>query len=99
MNLNFIDGKRIIFPDVEILSPNSVQLTWKFDENEKTNLYDVEKKEAQEIEWTKVSKLQLSQGSAKLDELIDGQQCRFRLIPSISDKSTKLGMTYSINMI
>jgi hypothetical protein len=96
ISLHLIEGKRIIIPDVEILSANSVQLTWTNDENEKFNIYDIEKKEAQETKWTKISKISLAQGSARIDDLIDAQHCQFRLVPSKSEKSTKLGRTSSI---
>jgi hypothetical protein len=85
--LYLIDGKRIIIPNVEVLSANSVELTWNYDENEKENIYDIETKEAQEIEWKKISKIPLSQGLARVDNLINAQQYRFRLV------STKLGIT------
>ncbi|CAF0927437.1 unnamed protein product [Rotaria sordida] len=87
--INSTDKKHIIIPDVEILSANSVQLTWKKDENDITNIYDIEKKEAQQTEWIKVTKVPRSQGSARIDDLIDGQQCQFRLVPSASQQTTK----------
>jgi hypothetical protein len=96
INLNLIDGKRIIIPNVEILSANSVQLTWKYDEDEKTNIYDIYKKEAQDIEWTKVSKVLLSQGSARIDNLIDTHQCQFRLVPS-TDVEPDLLTVHNVN--
>jgi hypothetical protein len=91
MNIALITEQRFIKPDVEILSANSVQLTWTDDENRKATIYEIEKKEAKEIEWKKVRKVPRTQGSARIDDLIDAQQCQFRLIPSTSDKLTKSG--------
>jgi hypothetical protein len=98
INLHSIVGKRLIIPDVEILSANSVQLTWNNEENNQINLYDIEKKEAHETEWTKVTIVPFSQGSARIDNLIDAPQCHFRLVPSTSDKSIKSGLRYSISL-
>lgn len=95
IDIDSIIGKYIIIPDVEILSANSVQLTWKDNGNDKTHIYDIEKKEAHQIEWEKVTKVPLSQGSARIDNLIDAQQCQFRLVPS-SEKLTKPGKTYLV---
>ncbi|CAF3015656.1 unnamed protein product [Rotaria sp. Silwood2] len=83
------DKKNIIIPDVEVLSANSVQLTWKKDGNDTVNMYDIEKKEGQQTEWVKVTKVPLSQGSARVDNLIDAQQCQFRLVPSESQQPMK----------
>jgi hypothetical protein len=91
INLSSLVGKRVIIPNVEILSSNSVQLTWTNDENDNTNIYDIEKKEANETEWTKVSKVPLAQGSAQIENLIDARKCQFRLVPSTAEKSIKLG--------
>ncbi|CAF3582941.1 unnamed protein product [Rotaria sp. Silwood1] len=87
--INSKDKKHIIIPDVEILSANSVQLTWKKDENDTINMYDIEKKEAGQTEWIKVTKVPRSQGSAKIDNLTDAQQCQFRLVPSESQQAAK----------
>jgi len=97
MNIALITEQRFIKPDVEILSANSVQLTWTDDENRKATIYEIEKKEPKEIEWKKVRKVLRTQGSARIDDLIDAQQSQFRLVPSTSDKLTKSGETYSMN--
>jgi hypothetical protein len=96
--INLLQEKKIIIPDVKILSPSSVELTWKDNEKEgneneehenednknegKTNSYDIEKKEEQQPEWEKVIEVPLSQRSARIDSLTDANQCQFRLIPS-----------------
>jgi hypothetical protein len=87
------EGNGIIIPDVEILSADSVELTWKNNEDGITNFYDIEKKDSQQTEWEKVTKVSLSQGSARVDHLNDSQQCQFRLVPSTSEKQTKPGKT------
>ncbi len=94
--INLSQEKKIIIPDVEILSPSAVQLTWNGNENEdnenednkneeETNIYDIEKKEEQELEWEKVIEVPLSQRSARIDSLTDANQCQFRLVPSSSE--------------
>ena len=81
--MNLFQKKNIIIPDVEILSSNSVQLTWNDNENEeKSNIYDIEKKESQQPAWEKMAEVPLSQGSARIDSLTDAEQCQFRLISS-----------------
>ena len=86
--INLTGGKRIIKPNVEILSANSVQLTWDANENDDTIKYNILKKEAGQTEWEKVTKVPLSKGSAQVDNLTDAHQCQFRLVPSTSDKGT-----------
>jgi hypothetical protein len=86
--VNLIGGKRIIKPNVEILSANSVRLTWDNNENDGTIKYNIVKKEAGQTEWEKVTKVPLSKGSAQVDNLTDAYQCQFRLVPSTSDKGT-----------
>ncbi|CAF0875371.1 unnamed protein product [Rotaria sordida] len=90
--MHLFEDKNIIIPHVEILSSNSVQLTWNDNNNdEKTNIYDIEKKEQeeeeqqQESEWEKVIEVPLSQRSARIDSLTDAKQTQFRLIPSTSE--------------
>ena len=54
--INLSQEKSIIIPDVKILSPSSVQLTWNDNENEndeKSNIYNIEKKEEEQPEWEK----------------------------------------------
>ena len=68
----------IEYSNVEILSDKSVQLTWTNDGNE--NKYVIEKREPNATEWTKVTKVPLSQGLALLEDLDDAQQCQFRLV-------------------
>jgi hypothetical protein len=99
INLSLLVGKRVIIPNVEILSANSVRLTWTNEENENTNIYDIEKKEAHETEWTKITKVPLSQGSAQIENLIDAQQCQFRLVPSTKEQSIKIGTIDSIVLL
>lgn len=80
INLKSLIGNRLIIPQVEILSDKSVQLTWSNNENENLNKYLVEKKEPNATEWTRVTKVPLSQGSAQLDDLNEAEQCQFRLV-------------------
>ncbi len=101
--INLSREKKIVVPDVEILSPNSVQLTWEDNENdennkEKSNIYDIEKKEEEQPEWEKVIEVPLSQHSARIDSLTDAKQCQFRLIPSVSELE-EITRTGSINKI
>lgn len=84
--INFPEGKHVIIPDVEILSPNAVQLTWNDNENEETsNIYDVEKKEQQQSDWEKVKEVPLSQHSTRVDSLNGAEQYQFRLIQTTSE--------------
>ncbi|CAF3733063.1 unnamed protein product [Adineta steineri] len=85
IDVELLANTRVITPNIEILSANSVQLTWKNDENKKANMYDIEKKEGQQIEWEKVLRVPFSRGVAQINNLIDAQQCQFRLVPSKSD--------------
>jgi hypothetical protein len=104
--INLSREKKIVVPDVEILSPNSVQLTWGDNENddnnnnneEKSNIYDIEKKEEEQPEWEKVIEVPLSQHSARIDSLTDAKQCQFRLIPSVSEPE-EITRTGTINTI
>jgi len=100
--INLSREKKIVVPDVEILSPNSVQLTWEDNENdenkEKSKIYDIEKKEEEQPEWEKVIEVPLSQHSARIDSLTDAKQCQFRLIPSVSEPE-EITRTGSINKI
>ncbi|CAF3885816.1 unnamed protein product [Rotaria magnacalcarata] len=81
--MNLCPEKNIIIPDVEVLSPSSVQLTWNNTEDEeKPNIYDIEKKEDEQLQWEKVTEVPLSQRSARIDSLTDANQCQFRLISS-----------------
>jgi hypothetical protein len=100
--LDLSEEKNIITPDVEILSPSSVQLSWNDEENEdkesedkeneeKPSIYDIEKKEQEQPEWEKVTEVPLSQRSARIDSLTDATQCEFRLIPTSSEEITKTG--------
>ncbi|CAF5222863.1 unnamed protein product, partial [Rotaria magnacalcarata] len=52
-------------------------------------MYDIEKKEAQQTEWKKVTKVPFLQVSALIDHLIDAQTCQFRLVPSASQQTVK----------
>ena len=81
INLSLLVGKNLIIPNVEVLSTNSVQLTWANDENDSKKVYNIEKKEANETQWTKVLKVPLAQGSAQIENLTDARQCQFRLVP------------------
>ena len=84
--MNLLQKKNIIIPEVEILSSNSVQLTCNDNENqEKSNIYDIEKKESQQPAWEKMAEIPLSQCSARIDNLTDAEQCQFRLISSSSE--------------
>ncbi|CAF4526123.1 unnamed protein product [Rotaria sp. Silwood1] len=84
--INLFQDKNIIIPHVEILSSDSVQLTWNDKKNEeKPNIYDIEKKEEQQPEWEKVIEVPLSQRSARIDSLTDAKQCQFRLTPSTNE--------------
>ncbi|CAF1950596.1 unnamed protein product [Rotaria magnacalcarata] len=89
INISSISRKSIIIPNVEVLSDDSIQLTWNKDESDKVNMYDIEKKEAQQTEWKKVTKVPFLQGSALIDHLIDAQTCQFRLVPSASQQTVK----------
>ncbi|UJR13707.1 hypothetical protein I4U23_000718 [Adineta vaga] len=82
INIDSLASGRFIKPDVEILSPKSVQLTWEPKGDEKATKYIIEKKEIQEKQWKKVSKVSLLQGVAQVNDLIDAEQCQFRLVPS-----------------
>jgi hypothetical protein len=96
INIDLTGIQGIIKPNVEILSANSVQLIWKKDESAGANMYDIEKKDAQQTQWEKVTKVSLSQGSAQVDNLIDAHQCQFRLVPSkTSDDAAKSRKTFS----
>jgi hypothetical protein len=99
-----------IIPDVEILSSNSVELTWPdinqesktTNEQSKSNIYAVEKKEhqAQEItDWETVGQVPLSQRTVRIASLTDASQCEFRLIPSDLTPTTNIGIDPSIEMI
>ncbi|CAM2710152.1 unnamed protein product [Rotaria socialis] len=89
INISSISRKSIIIPNVEVLSDDSIQLTWNKDDPDKVNMYDIEKKEAQQTEWEKVTKVPFLQGSALIDHLIDAQTCQFRLVPSASPQTIK----------
>ncbi|CAF0986242.1 unnamed protein product [Adineta ricciae] len=87
INVDSLASGRFIKPDVEILSPNSVQLTWQPTGDEKTTKYHIEKKESHQKQWTKVSTVSLLQDVAQIDDLTDAEQCEFRLVPSKLDEN------------
>lgn len=89
VDLESIASARFITPDVEILSGDSVQLSWKDDGSKKAAVYDIEKRETPHGPWTKVSKVALSQGSAQVYHLADAEQCQFRLAPSKPGKGER----------
>ncbi|CAF0986559.1 unnamed protein product [Adineta ricciae] len=87
INVDSLASGRFIKPDVEILSPNSVQLTWQPTGDEKTTKYHIEKRESHQKQWTKVSTVSLLQDVAQIDDLTDAEQCEFRLVPSTIDEN------------
>ena len=106
--LNSSREKGIVVPDVEVLSPSSVKLTWNNDNQEdstkgnnqqeqQSNVYDVEKKEEDVADWEKVTEVPLSQRSARINSLTDAEHCQFRLVPTgveaESEKVAKAGTT------
>ena len=84
-----MDWMGSITPDVEVLSATSVQLSWKNADELNSKFYDIEKREGSQ--WVKVRQIQLEQGSARIDDLVDAQQCQFRLMPSASDPPMRTG--------
>lgn len=85
INLSSLIGKRLIVPNIEILSNDSARLTWTHDENDNGQNYDIEKREGPGTEWTKVSKVSLEQGSIQLDHLEQSEKCQFRMVPSSAE--------------
>ena len=92
INMDWIGS---ITPAVEVLSATSVQLSWTNAEELNSKFYDIEKREGSE--WIKVNQIQLEQGSARIDDLLDAQQCQFRLMPSASDPPTRTGRSLSFH--
>ena len=88
INLSSLIGKRLIIPNIEILSNDSARLTWANDESDNGQNYDIEKREGPGTEWTKVSKVSLEQGSAQVDNLQEIGKCQFRMVPSSAGSMT-----------
>ncbi|CAF0751621.1 unnamed protein product [Adineta ricciae] len=103
--LNSSCENNIVVPNVEVLSPSSVQLTWNDDkqvdstkgnnqQEEQANVYNVEKKEEDIANWEKVTEVPLSQRSARIDSLTDAEHCQFRLVPTgVESESEKVAET------